>query len=143
MKEATALLVNPTTRTVRAVRVCGYGGIKKLLGRESKPEGNTLCRAGGTVYLQVWADCEKYLVEPAFVCSANPQCPIHGLTVIDALDMKTGEAVDCPVTPEAFFASLEWEEADNRIDPNRPNADWIARFQIPNNSADFVVQYGS
>jgi hypothetical protein len=95
------------------------------------------------VYLQVWADCAQYMFGPAFVSRRNSLSPIHGLTVIDAYDMNTGEAVDCPVSPEELLETIEWEEADNRINPDRPNADWIARFQISNSAADFVVQYGS
>ena len=142
-QETAALLVDPVTRTVRAVTIKGYDGIKAILGAESEPEGATLCRIQNGIYLQGWVDCKRYLTAPAFVTSCSPKQPIHGLTVIDAYDISTGETVDCPFSQEAFLKIIEWEDAGAQSNPARPNPDWIQRFQIKDSNADVVIQYGS
>jgi hypothetical protein len=143
IKKTKAILVNPgTTPKVQSVLINGYEGIERLLGEASSPEGCTLGKLKENIYLQVWADCEQYMVAPAWVSTFNRQMPIHGLAVIDAYDISTGESIDCPVLPETFLETVEWEPVQERIDPERPNQNWIDRFHLENAHADFVVQYG-
>jgi hypothetical protein len=49
---------------------------------------------------------------------------MHGLTVVDAYDLETGESVDCPITAEDFKRTIEWEEYAGRLGPERPNKEW-------------------
>jgi hypothetical protein len=50
--------------------------------------------------------------------------PMHGLTVIDAYDLSTGEAVDNPLCLKCFAATIEWEDFENRREFDRPNKEW-------------------
>jgi hypothetical protein len=58
------------------------------------------------------------------------------------MTFSTGEAIDCPVPPDTFLASIEWEPVEDRLDPERPHPEWIERFQVEDSHADVVVQYG-
>jgi hypothetical protein len=82
------------------------------------------------------------MLAPAWVSTLNHKMPIHGLAVIDAYDINTGEQVDCPVDSEALLATIEWELVEDRFDPDRPRPEWIERFQVEDSHADVVAQYG-
>jgi hypothetical protein len=58
----------------------------------------------------------------------NPAMPLHGLAVVDAADLNTGHAVDCPITAAEFLPSIVWEDYSKRLNPERPNKDWIQKF---------------
>jgi hypothetical protein len=142
-KELLALIVNPGSNDpVRSIGIDGYEGIRKRFGAGAQLEGSTLCHFQGNIYLQIWVDCEQYMLAPAWVSSLNHQVPIHGLAVIDAYDISTGEQVDCPIDSEALLATIEWEPVEDRLDPERPRPEWIERFQIEDSQADVVIQYG-
>jgi hypothetical protein len=142
MKRTSAILVNPATKEVQSVIINGYDGIKKLLGRNSHVEGSTLCQFRNNIYLQSWGDCEQYLIAPAFISTWNPKFPMHGVTVIDSYDIETSEAVNCRISAENFLKTIEWEPVESRVNPERPNPDWIQRFHVDPNAADIVIQYG-
>ena len=90
-KKTLALIVNPKSgKPVQSIEINGYDDIKELFGKSADPEGSTLCHLQGDTYLQVWADCEQYMVAPAWVSTFNGQMPIHGLAVIDAYDIQHG-----------------------------------------------------
>lgn len=48
--------------------------------------------------------------------------------MLDAADMETGGAVDCPITAEQFLATIVWEDFAKRVKPEKPNKDWIKKF---------------
>ena len=64
------------------------------------------------------------MTAPAWRTSFAPGTPMHGLTVIDAYDMRTGESVFCPYSPEQFAMTIQWEDYINRLEPQRPNKEW-------------------
>jgi hypothetical protein len=141
-KEQKAILINSVTREARSVTVKGSDGIKKQFGKRAFLEGNMLCQFKDNIYLQSWGGCDEYLVAPAFISTWNPIFPMHGLAVIDACDINTGDAVDCPISAEDFLKTIEWEDAKKRVNPKRPNSDWIKRFHVNPSAADIVIQYG-
>jgi hypothetical protein len=88
-------------------------------------------------------DCNEYLIAPAYVSSLNPLFPWHGRGLLCAYDMMTGGSVDCPISAEQFRKTIEWEAVEKRINPKRPNPDWIKRFHLEDATADIVIQYGT
>src|ERR1700731_3530899 len=73
-KKTLALIVNPKSgKPVQSIEINGYDDIKELFGKSADPEGSTLCHLQGDTYLQVWADCEQYMVAPAWVTAFNRQ----------------------------------------------------------------------
>jgi hypothetical protein len=127
-KSTQALLVNAQTRTVSSITVAGYEGIKEAFAPDAELEANILCVLNQETMLQTWGDCNDFLCAPGWYSSLNSAMPLHGFSVIDAAELNTGEATDCPVTEEAFSKTIVWENADNRINPKRPNQDWINKF---------------
>jgi hypothetical protein len=126
MKES-AILINPTDRTLRPIELTAgsYDSIRALFGAEAHLEGNTLCQFKDSIYLQIWVDCNELFVGAAWRSIWNPAVSLHGLTLVRAYDMTTGEGVSLPLTPAEFELSIEWEHWRARIDPERPNKDWI------------------
>ena len=130
----TALLVDPVKRSVQAVARNRYEGIQALFAEKYHtasaflPEidirGNTICKVAGNIYLHSWGDGNLFLTAPAWRTSFAPGMSMHGLTVIDAYDMSTGERVDCPASPEQFAMTIQWEDSAARRDPRRPNREW-------------------
>jgi hypothetical protein len=132
-----AFLVDPNERTVRRVAVAGYEGICALfekeydlaffnlkLGEYANLEGSTICKIEDNIYLHSWADCHDFMTAPAWRTSLAPSMPMHGLTLIDAYDLSTGEAVDIPLCPKCFGRTIEWEDFENRREFERPNKEW-------------------
>jgi hypothetical protein len=128
----TAFLVNPAERTVRSVAIAGYDGICALFEKEyelaffnlklseyTNLEGNTICKIKDNIYLNSWAGCADFMTAPAWRTSLAPSMPMHGLTVIGAYDLSTGEAVDNPLCLKCF------EDFENRREFDRPNKEWV------------------
>ena len=126
----TAFLVNPWIRETRNIRINGYEGIRDQYGPGAELEACTLCQYSDSIYLQAWVDCNAFMVAPAWRSFFNLDLPMHGLTVIDAYDPKTGESVDCPMTnfdldEEGDIFFIEWEDYAGRCEPSRPNKEWV------------------
>jgi hypothetical protein len=137
----TAILVDPGEwKRIRSVTIAGYDGIRALFEKEynigvpaawnlnlaecAELESATLCKVEGNIYLSSWGDCREFLTAPAWRTSLAPHVPMHGLTVIHAYDLSTGESVDCPISAKQFAATIEWEDFENRQEPHRPNKEW-------------------
>jgi hypothetical protein len=118
--ECSALLVNPITRTVTPIQVAGYASIRAAFDG-ARIEAGTMSRLDGKILIHAWGRvCDDFLETPGWYSQLNPRMPLHGLSVIDASDISTGESVDCPVTPEEFAGSIVWEDSKSRIDPADP-----------------------
>jgi hypothetical protein len=120
----TAFLVDPARGSVMPVRLSDYESIRALFPENAHLEGNTICHIEGDLYLSSWADCEQFLVAPAWRTSFNSKMAFHGLTVVDAYDISTGESVDIPFCSDCFAKSITSEDFENRREPHRPNKEW-------------------
>jgi hypothetical protein len=107
------------------VTIAGYDSIRALFLEQARLEGNTLCRYEGSIYLQIWVDCNQFLIGPAWRSVWTPSMSLHGLTLVCAYDMETGEGAPLPVTAPELELSIEWENWQARIDPQRQNQDWV------------------
>jgi hypothetical protein len=71
-KKTLALIVNPkSSKPVESIEINGYDGIRNIFGEDAQLEGATFCHFLDNTYLQVWADCEQYMVAPAWVSTFN------------------------------------------------------------------------
>jgi hypothetical protein len=114
-------LINPADRTLRPIEVNSYDDIRAIVGSKAQLEGNTLCRFKDSIHLQVSVDCDQSPVGAAWRSTYNPAMSLHGLTLLRAYNMNTGEGVSLPLSSAESELSIEWENWQARIDPNRPN----------------------
>jgi hypothetical protein len=145
--QPTALLINPSTRTIKEVEVGDYDDIKQLFASDAELEAGHLFSFAEIWGVEAWADCNQYAIAPAWICKWNPEAPCHGLTLVTACLLETGEPSSCPLLSSAGFAKLvEWEDFRSRLNPEHPNQDWVNKtggYTWSISDGDRVIASGS